>query len=233
MAEKKIPGVVLYFAIIGSALDLLTDEQIATLIRALFNYAQFGTVPELSDTMLTYMFRCSRLRIDADQETFRERSEKARYAASCRGKKKSSSQQVQADASVRKREQTDESERSHKIEKEDNKTKENKKKDITCAEPEVTGSTLTVISMLLKDGSEYPVSQSDVDEWAKLFPTVDVMQQLRAMKAWCIDNPAKRKTKTGIRRFISGWFTRQVNNGQKPAEKKMPDYSFEMGVDSL
>lgn len=70
-----------------------------------------------------------------------------------------------------------------------------------------------VLTLTLNDGSEYGVSQSDIDEWQEAFPNVDVTQQLHAMKLWCRDNPKKRKTKTGIRRFVTNWLDREQNRG--------------------
>lgn len=74
-------------------------------------------------------------------------------------------------------------------------------------------SAPSVLTMTLNDGSEYPITQADADEWQTAFPNVDVMQQLMAMKLWCKDNPKKRKTKNGIRRFVTNWLDREQNRG--------------------
>lgn len=50
-----------------------------------------------------------------------------------------------------------------------------------------------VISIALNTGEEYPITQSYVLELAQLYPAVDIMQELRAMKGWCDANPRKRK----------------------------------------
>ena len=74
-----------------------------------------------------------------------------------------------------------------------------------------------VLTLTLNDGSEYGVSQSDIDEWQEAFPNVDVTQQLHAMKLWCRDNPKKRKTKRGIRRFVTNWLDGEQNRGGSKA----------------
>lgn len=71
----------------------------------------------------------------------------------------------------------------------------------------------SVFSLPLNDGSEYPITQKQIDEWTELYPAVDVMQELRNMKGWCLGNPTKRKTKSGINRFINGWLSREQNKG--------------------
>ena len=45
----------------------------------------------------------------------------------------------------------------------------------------------------MNTGEEYPITQSYVLELAELYPAVDIMQELRAMKGWCDANPRKRQ----------------------------------------
>ena len=89
------------------------------------------------------------------------------------------------------------------------------------AEPQATHA-LPAVELPLNDGSIYPVTQERVAEWGSLYPAVDVMQQLRAMKGWLNANPAKRKTRRGILRFVNGWLSREQDRGRgvpaKPAE---------------
>ena len=46
-----------------------------------------------------------------------------------------------------------------------------------------------------------------------VYPAVDVMQELRKMSSWSTDNPKKRKTKGGIRRFINAWLSKEQDKG--------------------
>lgn len=82
----------------------------------------------------------------------------------------------------------------------------------SCAEPE-TASTPPVILLPLNDGTDYPVSEEQCQEWAGLYPAVDVIQQLRNMKGWLIGNPDRKKTRRGIVRYITGWLAREQNHG--------------------
>lgn len=89
------------------------------------------------------------------------------------------------------------------------------------AEPQATHAP-PVVELPLNDGDIYPVTQEQAAEWGSLYPAVDVMQQLRAMKGWLNANPAKRKTRRGILRFVNGWLSREQDRGRgapaKPAE---------------
>nr|DAS32195.1 MAG TPA: replisome organizer [Caudoviricetes sp.] len=70
-----------------------------------------------------------------------------------------------------------------------------------------------VISFLLNDKTEYPVYQDQIDKWGKLYPAVDIMQQLRHMKGWLDANPKRRKTKGGILRFVTSWLAKEQDRG--------------------
>ncbi len=75
------------------------------------------------------------------------------------------------------------------------------------------GNKVESISLILNDKSLYLVTECQVKHWEELFPVVDVMQELRNMAAWCEANPQKRKTKSGILRFITGWLSKEQNKG--------------------
>ena len=68
----------------------------------------------------------------------------------------------------------------------------------------------------LNTGEEYPVYKKDIDEWQKLYPAVDVRQELNKMRGWCLANPSKRKTKRGVKKFINNWLSRQQDRGGTP-----------------
>ena len=76
------------------------------------------------------------------------------------------------------------------------------------------------IKLPLNDNSEYDVPKSFADEMAQLYPAVDVMQQLAAMRGWLIGNPTKRKTRAGIKRFITSWLAREQDRGRPTAQRQ-------------
>ena len=97
----------------------------------------------------------------------------------------------------------------------------------SCSEPEESASKPTepvVISVPLNDGSEHPVTQTDIDKYASLYPAVDVMQELRKMVGWLDGNPTRKKTRRGIKRFINGWLSREQDKGgtRTPAPTTQP-----------
>ena len=62
--------------------------------------------------------------------------------------------------------------------------------------------------LLIKGGEEYEVPASEVRILKQEFKGVDVDEELLSMGSWCRLNPAKRKTRRGIGRFIHNWLSR-------------------------
>lgn len=94
-----------------------------------------------------------------------------------------------------------------------------------CAEPQAADAP-PVISLPLNDGTFFNVSENDRTKWSQLYPNVDVLQQLRNMAGWCDANPTKRKTRGGIKRFITAWLAREQDKGGKAPQNKPFVYDY-------
>ena len=70
-----------------------------------------------------------------------------------------------------------------------------------------------VILLPLNRG-EYPITPQQAEEWSKLYPAVDVMQELRKMRGWLDANPTRRKTRAGVLRFVTGWLAKEQDRGK-------------------
>ena len=112
--------------------------------------------------------------------------------------------------------------RQSKVEK---SREETTKAEHGCAEPQAT-RTPPVISLILNDGSFFDVLSTDVSKWETLYPNVDVPQQLRNMAGWCDANPTRRKTRGGIKRFITTWLANEQNKGGKAPQNKPFVYDY-------
>ena len=75
-----------------------------------------------------------------------------------------------------------------------------------------------IIQLPLNDNTAYNVTQEEITEFSSLYPAVDVLQEYRGMKALCMSNPHKRKTRNGIKKFINGW----LSSAQKQARSSPP-----------
>ncbi len=100
----------------------------------------------------------------------------------------------------------------------------------SCAELSPKAPALPpVISIpLSKKGQEFHVTQALLDQYADSYPGVDVMLALKDIRQWNLDNPGKRKTKTGVKGHITRWLSRAQNKGEyrrkEPATCRTPDW---------
>lgn len=108
-------------------------------------------------------------------------------------------------------------ERQSKVEK--SRVEKSKEEYILCAEPQAADAP-PVISLPLNDGTFFDVSENDRAKWSQLYPNVDVLQQLRNMAGWCDANHTKRKTRGGIKRFITAWLAREQDKGSKAPQNR-------------
>lgn len=109
--------------------------------------------------------------------------------------------------------------------------KENKKENKIEIENKcyIGPETPPVISLPLNDSTEFDVTDSMASEFSSLYPAVDVMQELRNMRGWLLNNPKNRKTRSGVRRFINSWLSRE----QDKAKKAAPQRTYTHGADRL
>lgn len=64
------------------------------------------------------------------------------------------------------------------------------------------------VSLPLNGGSERKIRLSEVEEWCRLYPAVDVNCEIGKMRGWCLGNSTRRKTVRGVDRFIHSWLAR-------------------------
>ena len=101
----------------------------------------------------------------------------------------------------------------------------------TCSEPskkarkqKAEEPLADVEAILLNDGSEWRPTVSQLEEYKRLYPGVDVVQEFRNMRGWCNDNPTRRKTPAGIRRFVGSWLSKEQNRGGRPSRSRDTRY---------
>lgn len=95
------------------------------------------------------------------------------------------------------------------------------------SKPEV--KELPVAEIPLNDNSVYGVTREEVEEYTTLYPAVDILQELRNMRGWSLSNPQKRKTRSGVKKFINSWLARAQNEGgsnPRSVPKSIPNNPF-------
>ena len=78
------------------------------------------------------------------------------------------------------------------------------------------------VTLPLNTGAEYPITAEQVREFTDLYPAVDVLAQLRKMRGWLIANPANRKTKAGVLRFVTRWLGQEQDKAGRAGAAVAP-----------
>jgi len=72
--------------------------------------------------------------------------------------------------------------------------------------------SLVLFPCVGRGSKTYGVTRQQVADWSEAFPAVDVMSELRKARAWTEANSKKRKTSSGMARFLVNWLTRAQNS---------------------
>lgn len=70
----------------------------------------------------------------------------------------------------------------------------------------------------LRQGDKRIIEESEIDEWQKNYPDVNVLREIRKLIAWNQANPDRQKTKRGINRHIQGWLGHAKKLSVKPVQ---------------
>lgn len=206
----------------------LTDAQFGQLIKAALIY-DTGELPVIADVAVSIAFGFIKMDLDKNRERLNETSV-VRAAAGAAGGVAKQAKRSKTSNCLKNEENNKNVAKLAEKEKEKEKDKEKEK----AADAEDSAPALPpAITLPLNDGSEYPITQTLIDDLSPLYPAVDTMQQFRGMKAWLISNPTKRKTKTGIMRFINAWLSREQDKGRaspSPKTQNKPREGFERPV---
>lgn len=210
-----------------------TDEMLATIFRrpintvrlALDTFDKFGMI-ELINDVITIPNWSKHQNLDQLEE---KKNYMKDYMRKYREKQKQlANNDCKTNSKVNSKTNSKVNVSSLDIDKEEDKEEDKEIKDIYNAQSdkithEPTPIEPSIITITLNDKSEYPIYQSMIDEWNELYPSVDVLQELRKMKGWSNANPAKRKTKKGIQRFINAWLAREQDKPRKIQQQTTKD----------
>lgn len=64
------------------------------------------------------------------------------------------------------------------------------------------------VIVLPLNAGERAVTEADLERDTALYPAVDVLAEYRKMAGWLIANPTKRKTKSGVNKFMAAWLAK-------------------------
>ena len=206
------------------AIRRLPKKEQGNIVLAICNYALDETIPSALSPIADTVFTLVKPTLDA--------SRRKAEAGNCGGKTKATAKQTASKAQANVKQTVSEKEKEKEREKEgeieiekENECSISSSSDLRGA-PGMPGASPPIISLPLNDGSAFEIFQSDIDMWSNLYPAVDVMQQLRNMAGWIDGNPSKRKTRSGIKRFVNSWLAKEQNRGGDKAANARSGFAY-------
>lgn len=79
--------------------------------------------------------------------------------------------------------------------------------------PADAGSKPPILQLPLRGDKTFPITDQMVYAWQFSYPKLDVLGELKRACQWATDNPNRRKTEAGAKKFLGGWLARSHNNG--------------------
>ena len=206
------------------AIRRLPKKEQGNIVLAICNYALDETIPSGLSPIADTVFTLVKPTLDA--------SRRKAEAGNCGGKAKAiqkqsvSKPEANCKQTVSEKEKEKEREKEGEIEIEKENECSISSSTALRGAPGIPGASPPTISLPLNDGSAFEIFQSDIDMWSNLYPAVDVMQQLRNMAGWIDGNPSKRKTRSGIKRFVNSWLAKEQNKGGDRATNAKSGFAY-------
>ena len=221
MSKKK--SFVMYMSW-GPMFETLPAEQAGALIQAIYAY-QKDPDYEPEDPIIKGMFALCKATMEEDAAKYEDVCAKRAEAARA---KSSKSKQMDANASNSVQADPDtesESDSESDTDNDSDSVSENESlrdNKTSCSEQ---AAEQTVVpdceALILNDGSNWWPTVEKYSELQRLYPNADIQKEFAKMRAWCIGNPNKRKTKAGAMRFVTNWLNKAQDGGRSPT--KPPD----------
>ena len=189
------------------AIELLGDAERGRLFTALLEYGRTGVAPQLGGNE-RFLFPMMRAQIDRDKASLE--AESSTYSEAGKKGAKARWQGHKKDGLDSQAKPGHKKDGQNGKDKEEDKDKD--KEDITpllSPQGEVAQAQPAEISLPLISGALYPIYPADVDHWKQLYPSVDILKELRKMLGWLEANPARQKTQKGIKRFVASWLAKE------------------------
>lgn len=198
----------------------MTEEEAGRLLKAIYAYRKDkNNKPQDRATRLA--FNILKQRFDEDDVKYREKVEKRIEAGKQGGrpKKQTKAKKANAFSESKPKQKNPDNEFEYEYEYVNDNGFVNDNESLTghnktsCSE-QSSEPVPDCEALILNDGSDWYPSVEMFAEYQRLYPGVDIQQQFRAMRSWCLGNPKKRKTKSGINRFVTSWLSKEQNRGR-------------------
>lgn len=214
-----------FYRSFGDALRGVPADEYKAIMQAIIDYALDGIEPDIDSYTGNIIFTLIRPQLDANL--------KRRESGKRGGRPKKATETEEKTNGFENENRRLEDVKPKEKEKEKVKVKDKVKDKEKAVGAEPDNSAPPVITLPLNDGTLFLITQSMVDKWQELYQAVNIMAELRKMVGWLEANPTRRKTRTGVLRFVTAWLAKEQDkapqrSAQRPtAAKQTHFHNFE------
>lgn len=198
-------------------LNLLSDAERGRLLMAILDFSEAcakGIDFELTDSYgLEAAGKIAFAAMTKGIERLYESLHVKKANGSKGGRPKAESNQAETDENLTiTKENLTETEPKLNAEEKEEEEEEEKEYDEEEDEEYLMNSCIAVLP--LRDGTEYPLTETMLKKLEPAYPNVDVRTEFLRMERWCLANPGNRKTRRGANRFVNGWLSREQDKAR-------------------
>jgi hypothetical protein len=111
---------------------------------------------------------------------------------------------------------------THPIKKEENEERLELASNEACGEQAPPPPTEFVFPTVGKGGKTWTLSEPQLAEYTAAYPSMDIRQELRKARQWCLANPSRRKTAGGMLSFLTRWLNTANDRYARPRDSLDP-----------
>lgn len=181
------------------ALSEIDDDSVRLAVYdAVAGYALTGIVPELSGTA-SALFKLIKPVIDANNK---------RREDGCLGGRPKTKPMVTKNDENQKPMVTKNGQKTKPDKDEDEDEERDEDIDNSSLRSLAASDPPPAAEIPLKNEEMYPVTEADIAHLQESFKGIDVLAEIKKAAIWCENNPAKRKTRAGVMKFLTNWLLR-------------------------
>ena len=204
--------------------NMLTNEQAGHLIKHILNYVN-DLIPEeqednIEDPVVRIAWVSIKLDLKAALVKWRDTCKKRSDAGKKGGRPKKEEKQTKpkkANALFEKQTKPKKADNDNEYDNDNDYVLSNDNNNVskdTMAAISNDNRQPTIILPCLSNYN-HPIFEEDIEHYKELYPAVDIITELKKMLGWLESNPSNKKTKNGIKAFISRWLAKCQDKAPK------------------
>ena len=202
---------------------ILTDEQAGMLIKHILNYTNDLLTEEQEDELADPVVKMAwiNIKIDLKEDLVKWKNicETNRINGLKGGRPKKQTENPKTEKTERLFQKPKKADNDNEYDNEYENNNVSTSKDIdTCGEVSQEKPTPLIILPCIGN-YQHPIFKDDIDHYKELYPAVDILQQFKNMLGWLESKPQNRKTKNGVKSFITRWLSKCQDKAPKVEAK--------------